>query len=154
MLSFLFNSTFYGEISGEIRAPVANSGSSSNIGDYFAEVVMSALFGVVFLLEITLLSAIPFVGKFISFIFTCIYFSLSSFEYRWINDSRRLEQRVNAIEKCWPYFIGFGTPVTLLYISLPYLVAVAVTGLLFPLVLIFYWGFVFTLFFLISLFHS
>jgi etoposide-induced 2.4 mRNA len=63
-----------------------------------------------------LVNFIPLTGvSDVLFIFhNCLLYSLYSFEYKWVQMGWPLNQRLSFLESNWPYFVGFGLPLTLL----------------------------------------
>jgi len=44
----------------------------------------------------------------------CLLYSFYAFEYAWIYSNLNVKQRIERIESYWPYFLGFGLPLTVL----------------------------------------
>jgi etoposide-induced 2.4 mRNA len=61
-----------------------------------------------YLLQVAILSFIPFVGTFISGVYMSFLYSMYFFEYRWILEGKTSDERISYFENRWPYFLGFG----------------------------------------------
>lgn len=60
-----------------------------------------------------------------------------SFEYFWMSQGFELKSRLAKIERCWPYFMGFGTPLTLVtMMSNNFIVNGCLFGMFFPFFII------------------
>ncbi|CAD6199447.1 unnamed protein product [Caenorhabditis auriculariae] len=80
-----------------------------------ADMMSSILLGVLFLLQS--LGAeylpLPIITPIISFVHMSLLNSMYSFEYLWSSRNVTRPERVMRIESKWPYFVGFGAPLTL-----------------------------------------
>lgn len=103
---------------------------------HIADAIYGFLLSQSFLIQIVLLSLVPFFGKMISFVYFCWLYSFSSMEYRLINLGWPLPKRLEFFEKNYIYYLGYGTPFTVVYFTLPYLVSIGITSCLFPLFII------------------
>ena len=76
---------------------------------------------------------VPGIGNFLGLLHMAMLYALYSFEYKWIYQGKPchtqkvdwfslhvlylgwiIHQRVNFVEKNWPYFLGFGLPLAIL----------------------------------------
>src|SRR5690606_5699131 len=57
---------------------------------------------------------VPYLNKLLGNICLCLLYSFYAFEYAWIYGNLNVKQRVERIELYWPYFLGFGLPLTIL----------------------------------------
>ncbi|KAI9498005.1 etoposide-induced protein 2.4-domain-containing protein [Zychaea mexicana] len=77
-------------------------------------------------------SMIPHVGTLLAFLMNCAIMSYYCFEYKWLYMGWTLEQRMTFMEEHWAYFLGFGTPITVLTFFLSTLHSGAVFAILYP----------------------
>ncbi|VIO92683.1 conserved hypothetical protein [Brugia malayi] len=84
---------------------------SRTTGDFCS----SMLLDFVFFLQSLFVSNIPvpLVSSVFTFIHMTLLNSLFSFEYLWMSLGIGLRARINLIERNWPYFLGYGTVLTL-----------------------------------------
>ncbi|CAO3627740.1 unnamed protein product [Cunninghamella blakesleeana] len=75
---------------------------------------------------------IPFIGSAFGFFFNSIILAYYCFEYKWIELGWTQEHRMSFVEQHWPYFFGFGLPVTCLTYFLSTLHAGAIFSLFYP----------------------
>uniref|UniRef100_D3TNF1 p53-mediated apoptosis protein EI24/PIG8 n=1 Tax=Glossina morsitans morsitans TaxID=37546 RepID=D3TNF1_GLOMM len=115
LLSKFVSSLWFADIANEaykIRKgkPQLIPSLSKLIADFLFSLVVQALF----LIQSMLVSLIPitFVGNSLCFLHLCMLYSLYCFEYKWINMGWELHRRLSYIEMNWPYFLGFGIPLT------------------------------------------
>jgi len=141
MLSFLLNAMWYQDIADVAfvihGSKVRKDGYS--IKRYLAvvtEEIYHALLLLFFMLQVGLLSMIPWVGPLLTAICVCWLYALYSFEYKWQHQQWPLETRLAFFEERWPYFLGFGFPLTLLTIVWPKFVGAGVYAFVFPFCII------------------
>lgn len=81
-----------------------------------ADVIVSLLLELVFMIQTSIASLLPYPGVAYTavFIHTSLLNSLYSFEYFWISSGIQLHTRINRICSRWPYFLGYGAPLTFL----------------------------------------
>ncbi|KAI8342350.1 etoposide-induced protein 2.4-domain-containing protein [Chlamydoabsidia padenii] len=83
-------------------------------------------------LIVSLIRLIPYIGHIIGFPINSIIMAYYCFEYKWIELGWTQEHRLSFVEQHWPYFLGFGLPLTLLTFFLSTLRAGAMFALGFP----------------------
>jgi etoposide-induced 2.4 mRNA len=81
-----------------------------------SDVLFSLIMQIFFLIQSTLILMIPIrvVNIVCGNICLCLLYSFYAFEYAWIYGNLNVKQRVERIELYWPYFLGFGLPLTIL----------------------------------------
>lgn len=80
-----------------------------------ADTLFSLLVQTLFLIQSMVVNLLPFnYFGIICNIHLCLLYSLYSFEYKWCNMGWELHKRLTYIENHWPYFLGFGTILTIL----------------------------------------
>lgn len=102
-----------------------------------ADVVFSLIIQTLFILQGTVISYIPYLGRVLCFIHICLLYSLYSFEYKWFNQGYELHRRLKLVEYNWPYYIGFGLYLGLLTeLSDSFIVKGCIFSMFFPLLII------------------
>lgn len=140
ILSKIVNSLWFQDIADSafwcsaVKAPFF-----SNLSKFFADTLFSLIIQSLFLLQAVIISYFPItqIGQILSIIHISLLYSLYAFEYKWCKIGWELHKRLMYIESNWPYFIGFGLPLSILT-ALPqsYIVSACVFSILFPLFII------------------
>jgi len=83
---------------------------------FIADFLFSLLIEALFLVQANAVAYIPIavLGQVASVFHLALLYALYSFEYKWFNMGWELHRRLNFIETNWPYFLGFGLPLTVL----------------------------------------
>uniref|UniRef100_A0A1I8EWP3 Uncharacterized protein n=1 Tax=Wuchereria bancrofti TaxID=6293 RepID=A0A1I8EWP3_WUCBA len=85
---------------------------SRTTGDFCSSILLDSIF---FLQSLFVSNIpVPLVSSVFTFIHMTLLNSLFSFEYLWMSLGIGLRARINLIERNWPYFLGYGTVLTLL----------------------------------------
>jgi etoposide-induced 2.4 mRNA len=140
-ISFILNAIWYQDIADQAFA-VGGQKQPKTTVDWprFVNSLAGELYRVLltlsFLLQHFLVSFIPYVGKYLSFIHMCWLYSLYSFEYKWALLNWSMEKRVEFFEDRGFYFVGFGMPFALLTVAFPAFINGGVFALAFPLFII------------------
>jgi etoposide-induced 2.4 mRNA len=81
-----------------------------------SDVLFSLIMQIFFLIQSTLilLIPVPVLNTIFGHMCLCLLYSFYAFEYAWIYANLSVKQRVERIELYWPYFLGFGLPLTML----------------------------------------
>ncbi|VDN29951.1 unnamed protein product [Gongylonema pulchrum] len=89
-----------------------NISISRMAGDF----VTAGLLDFVFLVQSLVVNymPVPYISSFLAFIHLALLNALFSFEYLWMSLGIGLNARINRIERNWPYFLGYGTTLTVL----------------------------------------
>ena len=90
--------------------------------------------GLVLLFQCAAPIRLPYVGKPVSFLYSCWTCAFYCFEYKWGLDGLTLNQQLVFVEERWAYFLGFGTPVTVATFFFPQFLGLGVYALVFPMV--------------------
>jgi len=136
LLSKVINALWFQDIADSVyRYSRGRPVSFPSISMFFADSIFSVVVQCLFLAQATLTKYIPVhpVGYILYTIQMSLLYSLYSFEYKWFNMGWELHKRLSFIEENWPYFIGFGLPLTILT-QLPesWLIGGCVFSILFP----------------------
>ncbi|XP_050715792.1 etoposide-induced protein 2.4 homolog isoform X1 [Eriocheir sinensis] len=111
----------------------------SSLSKMVADIFISIFIQFLFLMQANMIRMLPLVGvsTIVSGVHMCMLQSLYAFEYRWFNMGWELYKRLSYIEANWPYFIGFGLPLTVItmYPSSMY-ISGCFFSLLFPIFII------------------
>lgn len=111
----------------------------SNFSKYLSDMFISIVIEFFFLIQASLMRMLPLMGIniMISCVHLCLLNSLYAFEYRWYNMGFELYKRLSFIEENWPYFLGFGMPLTFITMYTPSLyVSGCLFAVLFPVFII------------------
>ncbi|KAL1491284.1 hypothetical protein ABEB36_011903 [Hypothenemus hampei] len=140
LLSKIINALWFQDIADSAyRYSRGKPTSFPSISMYFADSIFSIVVQCLFLIQTTCISYLPFypVGYALYYAQMSLLYSLYSFEYKWFNMGWELHKRLSFIEENWPYFIGFGLPLTILtQISESFVINGCVFSILFPLFII------------------
>ncbi|XP_030383028.1 etoposide-induced protein 2.4 homolog [Scaptodrosophila lebanonensis] len=137
MLSKVVSSLWFADIANaayRVRKgrPQPIPGISKLVADFLFSMVVQILF----LIQSMLVNLVPvkYVGSSLCFVHLCLLYSLYSFEYKWFNMGWELHRRLTYIENNWPYFFGFGIPLTVLTnLSSSVIVSSCIFSIFFPL---------------------
>nr|CAG4645534.1 EOG090X06IP [Lynceus sp. MCZ IZ 141354] len=140
LLSRIVNSLWFQDIAD--LAYKHSRGRSQGLQSWsklIADVLFSTIIQALFLVQAMILGFLPIPGlnTALSLLHMCLLYSLYSFEYRWYHMGWELPKRLTYIELHWPYFLGFGLPLTLVtYLPSSFLVSGCVFSILFPVFII------------------
>ncbi|CAF1097535.1 unnamed protein product [Rotaria sordida] len=81
-----------------------------------SDILFSLIMQIFFLIQSTfiLVIPVPILNTIFGHMCLCLLYSFYAFEYAWIYANLNVKQRVERIETYWPYFLGFGFPLTML----------------------------------------
>lgn len=84
--------------------------------DFFYSLIVQTIF----LLQCSLVRLVPinWLGIVLNYSHMAFLYALYAFEYKWCNMGWKLHTRLSYIENNWPYFFGFGLPLTI-FTALP-----------------------------------
>lgn len=117
IISKFVNSYWFEDIAGIVFKKLTRGSSSLKplsparaISDIIFSIVMQLFF--LFQSTLIILIPIPVISTLIGYTCLCLLYSFYSFEYAWLYRNFELRYRVQRIETNWPYFLGFGLPLT------------------------------------------
>ncbi|XP_059472976.1 etoposide-induced protein 2.4 homolog [Neocloeon triangulifer] len=136
LLSKMINALWFQDIADSAYRysrgrPVMMASISKTIADFLFSLLVQSLF----LLQAMLVSTLPLypMGEILSMVHMSLLYSLYAFEYKWFNMGWELHKRLTFIETQWPYFLGFGLPLTIVTsISASYIINGCLFSILFP----------------------
>jgi etoposide-induced 2.4 mRNA len=119
IISKFVNSYWFRDIADVVFKKLTRNGKSLpalSLSRSISDVLFSLLMQIFFLIQSTLilLIPVPVLNVVFGHICLCLLYSFYAFEYAWIYGNLSVKQRVERIELYWPYFLGFGLPLTLL----------------------------------------
>ena len=103
-----------------------------NIGMFFYRLLLTLMM----IIQVMILSYIPYLGKIISFTITSLLYSFYCFEYKWNKQHIYLDKQMSIIENNCYYFLGFGTIISLSIHTLPFIIGNSIASTLFPLYIV------------------
>ncbi|KAM8716666.1 hypothetical protein ACLKA7_003528 [Drosophila subpalustris] len=137
MLSKIVSSLWFADIANAAyRVRKGRPQLIPSISKLVADFLFSMVVQMLFLVQSMLVNLVPvkYVGSTLCFVHLCLLYSLYSFEYKWFNMGWELHRRLTYIEKNWPYFFGFGIPLTVLTnMSSSVIVSSCIFSIFFPL---------------------
>lgn len=105
-----------------------------------SDVLFSLMMQIFFLIQsnFILLIPVPILNRIFGHICLCLLYSFYAFEYAWIYGNLNVKQRVERLESYWPYFVGFGLPLTILSTQLfqSLIVNECIFSILFPFAIV------------------
>jgi len=119
----------------ESRLPISNNPQITTArANTLAQNIHESVIVVAFLIVTTPLYYIPWIGPILYFFYCCWLYSFYCFTYTWnLRPPNLLTDKITYFEFHWLYFIGFGTPFSIVLWYLPLTVSLAVYSVLFPL---------------------
>jgi len=140
LISRLLNVFWYQEIADLVYKSVKRSRSkalAASISETVADLVYSLVVQCVFLLQASLVGAIPVVGSALQIIHMAIVYSLYAYEYVWMNQGHGVVMRTALMHHNWAYFVGYGMIMSLVISSAnSYFVGVCLFSLMFPILIV------------------
>ena len=76
------------------------------------------------------LSLIPYIGCLLHYFYNSLLISFICYDYKWNNHRISIKRRIDFIENRWPYFLGYGTFITLIMMNLTYPYSAGVADML------------------------
>ncbi|KAM3722613.1 60S ribosomal protein [Dirofilaria immitis] len=116
IVSRVFSSIWFSDIANASLKYTGVQTPSLSLSRMTGDFCSSILLDSIFFLQSLFVSSIPvpFISTAFAFIHITLLNSLFSFEYLWMSLGIGLRARINLIERNWPYFLGYGTVLTLL----------------------------------------
>lgn len=140
ILSKIINNLWFQDIAdASYRYSVGRPNTLKNFSELIADTLFSIVVEFLFLVQCSIMALVPiyFLSEVSYTLHTSLLYSLYSFEYKWINMGWKFNQRLRFIETNWPYFVGFGLPLSILTrISSSITISACVFSILFPLFII------------------
>ncbi|CAF1057656.1 unnamed protein product [Didymodactylos carnosus] len=146
LISKIVNSFYFRDIADRVFEITTGLPSSSrpqvskNYAHSMTDLLFSLIMQIVFLFQSTFifLIPIPYLNTVFGYGSLCLLYSFYAFEYSWIYKGYPIRDRVKRIEQYWPYFIGFGLPLTLLstQLSKSLIINECIFSLIFPFAIV------------------
>ena len=119
IISKFVNSYWFRDIADVVFKKLTKNNKSLpalSLSRSISDVLFSLIMQIFFLFNQQLYYLYPylFLINFLVHMCLCLLYSFYAFEYAWIYGNLNVKQRVERIELYWPYFLGFGLPLTML----------------------------------------
>lgn len=98
------------------------------VNKFFYQVIV-----VLLSIETMLISCVPYLGLPLDWFFTSLIYSYYCWEYSWSSFKVNHQKRYEIFESNWPYYLGYGTLIGLIKVSLPYFESYPIITFLFPI---------------------
>jgi len=143
IISKFVNSYWFRDIADVVFKKLTKSNKSLpalSLSRSISDVLFSLVMQLFFLVQSTLilLIPVPILNTVFGHMCLCLLYSFYAFEYAWIYANLNVKQRVERIESYWPYFLGFGLPLTMLSTQLfkSVIVNECIFSILFPFAIV------------------
>ncbi|CAL8101289.1 unnamed protein product [Orchesella dallaii] len=141
LLSRLVNALWFQDIGNlAYKYSIGRPKQFASLSTFIADNLFSLIIQVLFLVQATMLSLTPLPAPLPDALYIfhmCLLYSLYSFEYKWVQMGWPLHQRLQYLESNWPYFLGFGLPLSVItYCPSDYFISGSVFAIVFPLFII------------------
>lgn len=124
----------YGRPLSTLLSIIKNESIFKALSRTTADILFSIKVELFFMIQAQLVSLTPYAGSILSFGHMSLLYSLYAFEYTWMNFGWSVMKRLSYVERNWIYFIGFGTPLTVLTnICNSTVISACIFGIVFPL---------------------
>jgi len=140
LISFTVNGLWYSQIAESAfmlhYQTKKKPKGGGKVRDFFRGVSDSVYRGILtlsYMICMNLVRLIPFVGKFLGFIFLSWLYCLYAFEYKWNKEKWTVEQKLCYMEQHAVYFAGFGCPVAGITVIFPRYINNGFFAMMFPL---------------------
>lgn len=134
-ISFVVSGFWYSDIAEEahrmLHGKAAPKGLKESKRFVVGEVYRALLFGVMLMFSVVA-TFLPKVGFVVSFLLLSWFNAFYIVDYTWSSAGDQLATRLTRFERNWPYFAGFGAPITALTMMFPFLASSGILALLFP----------------------
>lgn len=133
ILSIFWNN----DISKETNKMVSNvEYKNPNIWLILSGEILSNIIIGLYLIQIFILSHIPYIGDLLTIIQTSWFWSVSSYEYKYSLEGLNIMNRIKIYEYNWEYMLGFGIIPSLLSFYTSKYIGLAILSMLFPFFII------------------
>ena len=117
-ISKFVNSYWFEDIAGKVFKKLTKSSKSGkplSPARAISDIIFSIVMQLLFLVQATMIILIPIpkISTIIGYMCLSLLYSFYSFEYTWLYRNFEFKHRVARIESYWPYFLGFGLPLTI-----------------------------------------
>lgn len=141
LLSRLVNALWFQDIGNlAYKYSIGRPKPIPSVSTFIADNLFSFIIQALFLVQATLLNLTPLPAPLpdaLYILHMCLLYSLYSFEYKWVQMGWPLHQRLQYLETNWPYFLGFGLPLSIItYFPSDFFIAGCLFAIVFPLFII------------------
>lgn len=143
IISKFVNSYWFRDIADVVYRKLTSQTRSHQTLDFshsISDVLFSLVMQIFFLIQSTviLLVPVPILNTLFGHFCLCLLYSFYAFEYAWIYGNLGVKERIERIQSYWPYYLGFGLPLTLISTQLfqSMIVNECIFSILFPFAIV------------------
>ncbi|OQR76420.1 etoposide-induced protein 2.4-like [Tropilaelaps mercedesae] len=139
VLSRIVNCFWFQDIADQAFRLLGLKPAHSLFKNLLGDLLFSSIVQLIFLIQSQAISQLPIypLGRIFGFLHMSLLNSYYTFEYRWFNMGYSFYKRMDWMEFNWPYYTGFGLPLTAItYIPESRLVGGCLFAILFPLLIV------------------